>query len=90
MRLAERAAAVGEPGDPLLLTVRAAAHAEAGDFDAAVKFAAEAEKSLGAAAPASLAEMRKRYEAGEPWRDAESAGATIPGRAGTQAEPLVR
>lgn len=90
LALADRAAWLSDGQDPLVLTVQAAAHAEAGDFEAAVKLVDEARKIMGDAVTGPLAEMRKNYAASKPWRDAEPAGTIIPGSREPQAEPLVR
>lgn len=68
LEAAERAQRFGAPDDPLVLDTLAAAHAEAGDFDAAVRLAQQA----AATAPdAWQAELRGRvalYRAGRPFR----------------------
>ena len=62
---------VEQPGadDPNLLSILAAAYAEAGDFDAAVDWQRKALERLGDNPPEDLQHRLERYEAGQPYRD---------------------
>lgn len=84
--LAKKASDLGETRDPYLLEVRAAAHAEAGEFDRAVEWQTKALEAAAAVPGNDLQGDRLRlklYQEKKPYRDEDpKPGGGAPGHAG--------
>lgn len=69
VQLATRAARHTGHKDPLVLSTLAAAHAEAGDFDSAVRWQTEAARLASKSQQGAYRKRLQRYQAGTPFRE---------------------